>query len=261
VRGTPDFFGTRHPGPADVALLAEVSDSSLSLDSLSLDSLSLDKRWKRTIYANNAIPAYWIVNLVDRQIEVYTRLVDTAAGRDYAPGAIYKTGASVPLPSGGSDSGSDSDADAAPAAVAGGSSPGLSGPPLDPQASDASGASGVGPSAAGEPDSPLGMGERGSSAAAPVAGVVSGWSPGFSRSSLGPSAASGWSPGFSRSSLGPSGRAECAAGAWRRRPRWGTACGARAQSPFRLLGMHAGLPGPAGGRWQGVTGVYARSRL
>jgi hypothetical protein len=91
VHGTPYSFGTRHPGPAEVVLVAEVSDSSLSVD----------KHWKRKIYANSAVPAYWIVNLVDRQVEVYTRLVDTAAGRDYAPFDIYKTGASVPLSVGG----------------------------------------------------------------------------------------------------------------------------------------------------------------
>ena len=51
-----------HPAPADIAIAIEVSDSSL-------DS---DRADKCRIYARAGIPVYWIVNLVDNQIEVYT---------------------------------------------------------------------------------------------------------------------------------------------------------------------------------------------
>lgn len=51
----------RHPGPADVALVIEVADSSLSLD----------RNRKQTIYAAAGIPEYWIVNLDQRCIEAY----------------------------------------------------------------------------------------------------------------------------------------------------------------------------------------------
>jgi Uma2 family endonuclease len=61
VRGDPELYAARHPGPSDVALLIEVSDSSLSRD----------RAEKMIIYARSGIPNYWIANLIDRQIEIY----------------------------------------------------------------------------------------------------------------------------------------------------------------------------------------------
>jgi Uma2 family endonuclease len=52
----------RHPGPQDTALVIEVADTSLHLDETSgLRS-----------YARASVPIYWIVNLVDRRVQVYT---------------------------------------------------------------------------------------------------------------------------------------------------------------------------------------------
>lgn len=51
-----------HPQPEDVYLLIEVADTSLA-----------DDRGKKgALYAKHGIPEYWIVNLVDGQLEVYT---------------------------------------------------------------------------------------------------------------------------------------------------------------------------------------------
>ncbi len=61
VRGSIRDYAHRSPEPADVALVAEVSDSSLGED-----------RKQTLLYARAGIPVYWIVNLVDRQVEVYT---------------------------------------------------------------------------------------------------------------------------------------------------------------------------------------------
>jgi Uma2 family endonuclease len=61
VRGVIRDYSQRSPEPADVALIVEVSDTSLSED-----------RKLTRIYGGSGIPAYWIVNLVDRQVEVYT---------------------------------------------------------------------------------------------------------------------------------------------------------------------------------------------
>jgi hypothetical protein len=52
----------RHPRPADIATVIEVADATLLLD----------RRDKATIYARARIPIYWIINLVDNQVEVYT---------------------------------------------------------------------------------------------------------------------------------------------------------------------------------------------
>jgi Uma2 family endonuclease len=47
--------------PATAALVVEVADSSLRLD----------RRFKTAVYARAGLPEYWIVNLVDRVLEVH----------------------------------------------------------------------------------------------------------------------------------------------------------------------------------------------
>ena len=59
VRGTIRDYSNRSPGSADVGLIVEVSDSSL-----------LEVRKVALVYAASGIPVYWIVNLVERQVEV-----------------------------------------------------------------------------------------------------------------------------------------------------------------------------------------------
>lgn len=62
VRGPARRYESQAPGPADVALLIEVADSSYGIDR--------GAKWRR--YAAVGIPAYWIVHLAKRRIEVYT---------------------------------------------------------------------------------------------------------------------------------------------------------------------------------------------
>jgi Uma2 family endonuclease len=62
VRGPLQRYETRHPRPADIALLIEVADTTIEGD----------RRDKGRMYARARIPIYWIVNLNDRQVEVYT---------------------------------------------------------------------------------------------------------------------------------------------------------------------------------------------
>jgi Uma2 family endonuclease len=62
VRGPQRRYAQQHPSPAETALLVEVSDSTLRRD----------RTTKQRVFARASIPVYWIVNLVDRQIEVYT---------------------------------------------------------------------------------------------------------------------------------------------------------------------------------------------
>ena len=56
-----DDYRSKIPGPQDVLLLIEVADSSVNID-----------RQKAFLYANANILEYWIVNLIEEQIEVYT---------------------------------------------------------------------------------------------------------------------------------------------------------------------------------------------
>lgn len=87
VRGTPRSYLTRHPGPADIGLIVEVADSSLLRD----------QRGKTRIYARGGIPCYWIVNLVDRRIEVYTQPSGPTAVPAYASFQLYQPGDTIPL--------------------------------------------------------------------------------------------------------------------------------------------------------------------
>lgn len=86
VKGVPDDNLIRHPEPSEVALVVEVSESSLEFD----------RGAKLQMYAGGRIPTYWIVNVVDRQLEVYTE----PSGPDVEPAgyrrtAILKPGESV----------------------------------------------------------------------------------------------------------------------------------------------------------------------
>ena len=70
-----------HPQPHDVLLLVEVSDRSLRKDTA----------LKLPLYAQAGIPELWIVNLVDRRIEVYT----TPEGSDYRYRAFHELTAAL----------------------------------------------------------------------------------------------------------------------------------------------------------------------
>jgi Uma2 family endonuclease len=62
VRGTVRDYGRRSPEPADIAVVVEVSDASLA-----------DDRKLADLYGRAGIPFYWIVNVVDGQVEVHSR--------------------------------------------------------------------------------------------------------------------------------------------------------------------------------------------
>lgn len=60
ARGEVEDYEARHPVPADIALVVEIAWSSIAAD----------RALART-YGGGGIPVYWIVNVVDRQLEVY----------------------------------------------------------------------------------------------------------------------------------------------------------------------------------------------
>jgi Uma2 family endonuclease len=59
VTGKPRDYRDRHPATA--VLVVEVADTSLAFD----------RSTKQPVYAGAGIPEYWIVNLIDRVLEVY----------------------------------------------------------------------------------------------------------------------------------------------------------------------------------------------
>lgn len=83
MRGDLDAYEDRHPGAADVVLVVEVSGSSLAID----------RGLKLRAYAQACIPIYWIVNLIDGRVEVYTE----PAGDAYSRLEIFQVGDTIPL--------------------------------------------------------------------------------------------------------------------------------------------------------------------
>ncbi|MDE2785340.1 MAG: Uma2 family endonuclease [Chloroflexota bacterium] len=76
-----DFYGSGHPGPADVLLLIEVSDTALDFD----------RNVKLPLYALAGIPEVWIVNRPSRCIEAYTE----PSGNEYATVRYFGPGETV----------------------------------------------------------------------------------------------------------------------------------------------------------------------
>ena len=62
VRGRPEDFAEKHIGPEDLSLVIEVADSSLGRD----------RGMKMRSYARAGIGCYWIINLNDRRVEIYS---------------------------------------------------------------------------------------------------------------------------------------------------------------------------------------------
>ncbi len=72
-----DNYANSHPAPVDIILLIEVADSSLDFD----------RNTKAPLYAAAGISEYWIVNLIDNRLEIYSQ----------PEGSIY-TNAQIVLP-------------------------------------------------------------------------------------------------------------------------------------------------------------------
>jgi Uma2 family endonuclease len=87
LRSDDRDYEDRHPGPEDVALVVEVADASLQRDRV----------FKRRLYAQAGIPAYWIVNLVEGRVEVYTDPSGPSDQPDYRQHRVVGNTEEVPL--------------------------------------------------------------------------------------------------------------------------------------------------------------------
>jgi Uma2 family endonuclease len=86
ARSTESEYFDRHPGPGDIQLVVEVA----------ISSLAFDQGEKLALYAAHGVETYWIANLVDKRIEVYTqpRSGDTPA---YLNVQNFPQGTTVPV--------------------------------------------------------------------------------------------------------------------------------------------------------------------
>ncbi len=83
IRGDMRDYSARHPGPAEVGLIAEVADATLERD----------RFLKKRIFASAGVPIYWLIDLINFRLEVYS---DPQSG-DYQKCAVYGPDDSVPV--------------------------------------------------------------------------------------------------------------------------------------------------------------------
>jgi Uma2 family endonuclease len=83
ARGDETVYLERHPGPDEIALIVEVSDTTYRYD----------RDQKYPAFAKGGIPVYWIVNLSRRRVEVYT----DPAPEGYGSRQDYRAGDAIPV--------------------------------------------------------------------------------------------------------------------------------------------------------------------
>jgi Uma2 family endonuclease len=87
VRGNDDMYSDRHPGPADVPLVVEVADATLARD----------RTLKLRSYARAGVPVYWVVNLPDRQVELYSQPAPEIDPPAYRQSRTFNASEDVPV--------------------------------------------------------------------------------------------------------------------------------------------------------------------
>lgn len=83
VHGERRNYFNHHPYAQQVAIVIEVADATLKRD----------RALKKRLYAEAGILVYWIVNLLENQVEVYTNPV----GQDYRDVHVYRGQDEVPV--------------------------------------------------------------------------------------------------------------------------------------------------------------------
>lgn len=87
VRGDPRHYLDRHPGPQDLALVTEVAEATLQRD----------RTTKARLYAEARIPIYWIINLLERQVEVHSDPSGPAEHPEYGQRHVYGPSEAIPV--------------------------------------------------------------------------------------------------------------------------------------------------------------------
>ena len=80
VRAPGRAYSTRHPNASEIAMVVESSSTSLEFD----------RSDKARIYAVAGVPVYWILNVVDGQVEVYTSPSEQGSNQGYRTQEIFE---------------------------------------------------------------------------------------------------------------------------------------------------------------------------
>ncbi len=84
LRWRDDFYADAHPGPQDVLLAIEISDSSRAFD----------LGTKHDLYAAHGVPEYWVIDRLKNWVQVFQQ----PANGVYKAHHIYQPGDAIPLP-------------------------------------------------------------------------------------------------------------------------------------------------------------------
>jgi Uma2 family endonuclease len=87
VRGHARTYAKRHPGPQDIGLVIEVVDSSLDQDRIE----------KARIYAQAGIATYWLINLIESRVEVFSDPTGPTAQPEFRHCDVFHDQQLVPL--------------------------------------------------------------------------------------------------------------------------------------------------------------------
>ena len=86
VRGPAGRYLDQHPEAADIALVIEVAESSIDRD-----------RHKRRLYARAGIVSYWLVNLIDHAVEIYSDPILSEGEPRYLVNNNFSVGDELPV--------------------------------------------------------------------------------------------------------------------------------------------------------------------
>ncbi len=87
VRGSIRSHKGRHPKPGEAGLVIEVSDTSIERD----------RTIKQRVYARARVPVYWIVNLIDRCVEVFSQPTGPQKNPQYRRRQVYAERDTMPV--------------------------------------------------------------------------------------------------------------------------------------------------------------------
>ncbi len=87
ARNDPDEYMTRHPDPTDLGILIEVANTTLNSD----------RNDKAPVYALAGVAEFWIVNITQSRIEVYTQPDPQTYPPAYRKLTVYDPGQTIPL--------------------------------------------------------------------------------------------------------------------------------------------------------------------
>jgi Uma2 family endonuclease len=95
TKGKAEHYTVRHPTASDVAIVVEVANTSLAED----------RQTKATVFARAGVSVYWIINLIDERVEMYSDPSGPVASPSYRRRQDYGIGQALPVMVSGKDLG------------------------------------------------------------------------------------------------------------------------------------------------------------